>query len=355
MSNAVIPANITIPAHVANRLTKSSSSTVLGTAISGGINVSGAPRISIRGGRFRIVEEGSESVLPDLYLNVVIVGANPRLSKIFYEKQYSPDSEPSVPDCYSFDGLRPHVGVPSPQNDICAGCPQNAWGSRTTPQGVAIKACADQKRLAVVAAGGAQLDDTIYLVQIPPASLKNLNAYQRDLSRRGIPPEVVITKLGFDTDASHPKLTFEFGGFMTEEQQGRADTLFGSPAVVEVTGEADVPVGAIPAQPAALPTPAAPVQLAALTPAPAVVIKPAAPKAAPAAPSKFGSGGGAPSQSYTAPMPPNVEQARPAARPSQAVPPRAQPAQTAPATSELGTLEEEVAKLLNSMPADDAA
>lgn len=236
MANQLVPARIQIPAHLANRLSQPSS---LNSSIAGGMSQGTAlPRISIKAGRFRIVEDGHEMVMPSLSLSVIIVGANPHLSKTWYEATYNPDSEPAMPDCFSLDGIRPTSDSKKQQSDQCANCGQNVWGSKITPQGQKVKACADKKRLAVVSA-----DDPggpIYLLEVTPAALKNLNSYHKELSMRGIPAEIVVTKVGFDSNASFPKLTFEFQDFITEETQGIVDELFGSPQVIEVTGEASV-------------------------------------------------------------------------------------------------------------------
>ena len=232
MSN-IVPSNIQIPAHLAKVVGQPSA---LSAALAGGL-AGGAeyPRISIKGARFRIVEGGTETVLEDTKLSVVIVGANPRLSKTYYAKQWTPDSEPVSPDCYSLDGIRPAADSTGPQNDTCASCPMNAWGSKVTPMGQQIKACADQKRLAVVASN----DPTgpVYLLQVTPAALKGLGSYQKELSMRGIPVEAVKTVVTFDTDASFPKLMFKFGGFLDAEEYEAVEELFGSDKVMEVTGE----------------------------------------------------------------------------------------------------------------------
>lgn len=232
MSN-LIPTNIQVPAHLAKRVGQPSA---LAQSMSGGIGGGEAiPRISLKGARFRIKDGDAETVLPNTHLDVVIVGANPRLSKTWYAKTWTPDAEPAAPDCFSLDGVRPSADSTDPQNELCATCPHNAWGSKVTPMGQKIKACADQKRLAVVAA-----DDPsgpIYLLQVTPAALKGLNQYQKELSMRGIAPEIVKTRISFDTDASFPKLLFGFGGFLDEPTMEAVDSLFGSPEVKAITGE----------------------------------------------------------------------------------------------------------------------
>ena len=235
MSN-IVPSDLQVPAHLAGKMGVPS---VLAQSLVGGLPTSdGFPRISIKGSRFRIVDGGTETLLDSTKLDIIVVGANPRLSKTWYEKPWTPDAEPSAPDCFSLDGVGPHIDSTKPQNDLCASCPQNAWGSKITPQGQQVKACADQKRLAVVAA-----DDptgSVYLLQVTPGALKGLNSYQKELSTRGIPPEIVKTTISFDTDASYPKLKFSFGGFIDEAAQEAVDKLFGIDAVLTITGEKEI-------------------------------------------------------------------------------------------------------------------
>ena len=244
MSN-IVPTNIQVPAHLAAKVGQPSA---LSQSISSGISQGQAfPRISIKGSRFRIVEDGTETVLDTTSLDVVIVGANPKLSKTFYAKAWDKDAEPTAPDCYSLDGTKPHPESESPQNDLCAQCPHNAWGSKIGPQGQQLKACTDQKRLAIVAADDP--DGPVYLLQVTPAALKGLNAYHKELSMRGIPAEIVKTKIGFDTDASFPKLKFGFGGFLDEDTYATVEPLFGADNVLEITGEKQPEVAPAPTQP----------------------------------------------------------------------------------------------------------
>lgn len=229
----LIPAAAQLPDHIKARLGQQSS---LGHAISEGLRGSSIPRLSIKAARFRLIEGGSEMVLKTHELEVIIVGANPGISKVWYGKQWSQDDEPAKPDCYSLDGIRPAIDATNVQNDLCASCKQNAWGSRINPQtGVKTKACQDKKRLAVVSA--ADPTGTIYSLQVTSTALKDLYKYQKELAVRGIPAEVVVTKLSFDPNASYPKLEFGFSRFVDADMQQEVDSLFGSNEVMEVTGE----------------------------------------------------------------------------------------------------------------------
>jgi hypothetical protein len=326
MSN-IVPTNIQIPAHLAKFMGQPSA---LSAALAGGL-AGGAeyPRISIKGSRFRIIEGGAENVLEDTKLSVVIVGANPRLSKTFYAKQWTPDSEPSSPDCYSLDGVRPHPESTAPQNDLCASCPMNAWGSKVTPMGQQIKACADQKRLAVVASN--DTTGPIYLLQITPAALKGLGAYQKELQMRGIPVEAVKTVVTFDTDASFPKLMFKFGGFLDETEYNEIEGLFGSDKVLEITGEKEVA-----AAPAAEPKPKAATKVvvkAKPEPEPEV-------EEAPAPKRGFGAKATV------------VEEEEPAPKPKAAAP-KAAPKPAVKVEPKGGSLADEIAALMEDMDEDD--
>lgn len=328
MSN-IVPVNIQVPAHLAARV---GSPSALGAALTGGLSAGQSfPRISIKGSRFRIKEGDTETVLDSTTLDVVIVGANPRLSKTWYAKTWTPDSEPSSPDCFSLDGIGPDPESADPQNDLCASCPQNAWGSKVTPMGQQIKACSDNKRLAVVAA-----DDPsgpVYLLSVTPAALKGLNQYQKELSVRGIPPEIVKTRIGFDTDASFPKLKFGFGGFLDADTQEVVDGLFGSDQIKEITGETA-------RQPVEVPRVAAPKQVVrAVPPAPAPA--PVVAEPPPAAPKRgFGA--------KTAAAPAPVVTPAPAPKPAAKAAPAPAPAAAASA------LADEIAALIGEVDADDA-
>ena len=215
-------------------------------------------------------------MLDSTTIDVVIVGSNPRLSKTWYAKAWDKDSEPTAPDCFSLDGVSPDPQSTSPQSDLCASCPQNAWGSKVTPTGQQIKACADKKRLAVVSADDAT--GPVYLLEVTPAALKGLNQYQKELVMRGIAPEIVTTRVSFDTDASFPKLKFGFGGFNEVDVQEAVNPLFGADSIREITGEQA-------RQPVVVPQITAPKQVAPKPvveveeePAPAPVAEPATPK-----------------------------------------------------------------------------
>jgi hypothetical protein len=176
----------------------------------------------------------------------------------------------------------------------------------------------------------------VYLLSVTPAALKGLNQYQKELSVRGIPPEIVKTKVSFDTDASFPKLKFGFGGFLDADTQQTVDELFGSEQVKEITGETV-------RQPVAVPQIARPAAAAPVAPKPAV--KAAAPVEEPApAP--------APEQAAT------PKRGFGASKPAAAAAPAAKPAAKAAApvveAQSATSLADEIAALVGEVGADDA-
>lgn len=329
MSN-IVSLDAKVPAHIANRIGKPSA---LAEKLVGGITTGETwPRISIKGGRFRIKEGDAETVLQSTTIDVVIVGSNPRLSKTYYAKAWDPSAEPTAPDCSSMDGVRPDASVAEPQNDICATCPHNAWGSKKGPQGQDLKACSDSKRIAVVSA-----DDPsgpIYLMLVTPAALKDLNQYQKDLSHRGIAPELVRTRIGFDTNASFPKIKFGFGGWLTEDEIAAVDEVLDNPTIPEMTGEK------VKSTPAQVEAPAKPKpQLVKAKPEPVQEEEaPAEETPAPAPKRGFGAA---------------KAEAAPAAAPKAAAPKAAPKAVKAPPVAD-ASLEDEIAAMLETSPNDDA-
>lgn len=238
--NDLVTTNIQLPAHLANRIGGPSA---LSEAMTAGASA-GFPRISIRGGRFRI-REGKEEKVLGTTLSAVIVGANPNTTKLFYKGSYDPKAEDNKPDCYSLDGVRPADDAEDPQAQLCATCDQNQWGSKLTESGGKMKACADQKRLAIISADDKSAEPVVYAFTVPPSSLGNFRNYAKLLESKGFPPELCVTKITFDETTSHPKPQFEFAGFVSEDMVPIIDGLVVNPFIKEVTGETPIKLTAI--------------------------------------------------------------------------------------------------------------
>ena len=208
----------------------------LGAGITSGFAV-----VSMRGKVWRIKHRGDERPLvnergePLPSLEVVIVKGADAISKIFYEHGYAEGST-APPDCWSTDGRLPDPAAPALKagktGPTCAGCWANAWGSRiNNTSGSKGKACADSKRLAIVAAGNVRNEayGGPMLFRVPPASLGNLKAYSDLLNQMGLVPYAVKTKLSFDLNAEYQLVKFEPVGYLNEDDFAIVEEMRSSP------------------------------------------------------------------------------------------------------------------------------
>lgn len=216
-----------VPAHIAARIAarqQAGKRSALVEALSGAPQ---PPRISIKASRFRLVENDVETVVgPEL--DVVIVGANPKVSKVFFANEYDPDADNLRPDCASADGMHPDADVDSPVCDSCAKCPNNVLGSKINKSGAKSKLCSDVRYLAVVPAAD---PSKVYALNVSVTAMKPLRQYVQGLANYGIAPEEVVTKLGFDDNASYPLLTFTQGRFLPEKALDAIDDITTGEAV----------------------------------------------------------------------------------------------------------------------------
>ncbi len=239
MSNMIANVPAHIAARIAARQQAGTKSSVASAIVNDGVSI---PRISIRAGRYRLNEEGVETTV-GVTLDTIIVGANPRVSKVFYAKAFDASAENVRPDCWSNDGLKADASIDAPVHTGCADCPNNVLGSKILPSGAKSKMCADQRHLAVVAAA----DPTkVYSLTVPVSGMKALREYFKELGNYGIGPEEVVTELGFDDAASFPKITFKQKGYVPEKAIGRVDNLLASDPVKVATRQM-APTAAAPA------------------------------------------------------------------------------------------------------------
>jgi len=261
---------INVPAHIAARIAaRQAAGNAKSDAMKAILGEGAAfPKISIRAGRYRLVEDGVETPV-GITLDAIIVGVNPRTSKVFYAKAYDQAADNVRPDCFSNDGLKPDASVTAPVANGCANCANNVLGSKVLPSGAKSKLCSDQRHIAVIAAAD---PNKVYGMTVPVSGMKALREYFKELDNFGMNPEETITELGFDDTASYPKITFTRKGFVPEKHITSIDAI--------VAGD-DVKVAVRlmapnPSTKAAIAAPAANAALAAPTPA-AAAPAPAAP------------------------------------------------------------------------------
>lgn len=233
MSNAVVPFEAQLPAHLQAMQDISSDDLISGA---GG----GFPIISIKGKVFHQVRGGERTLItragtddePAAAIEVVVLRANPALSKTYYTGGYTDGAE-DKPTCYSNDGIAPAQDAQEPQAQKCATCPHNQWGSKISENGSKVKACSDFRRLAV--APIAQLNDPM-LLRVPAASLKALKEYGDVLKKRGVKYPSVLTKIGMDFSVAHPQLTFKPVAFLNEAQANQVVEMIKSDLVGQIIG-----------------------------------------------------------------------------------------------------------------------
>ena len=242
MSNVTLFSSSNVPAFARNNELSDTAKALTG----GGSGVS-TKRISINGGVFRLVAGGKEvASIDDRHLDVVIVRAAPKVSRIFYAGSYDADKIVR-PDCWSNDGEKPDASIKEPQNRTCMGCPQNEAGSGMGNS----RACRFQQRLAVVLAN--DMDGDVLQLTLPATSVfgkedgdkRPLQAFARFLAAQNPPvnPEQIVTRMKFDTKAESPKLFFAPVRWLTDDEYptvvSQGDSEDAKKAIVMTVAQAD--------------------------------------------------------------------------------------------------------------------
>jgi len=214
--NAIVQFNPTqAPAFA---VAKAGERSELAKALAGGGNF--GRRISIKGGTFRLIDAGKEVArIEERYLDIVLVKAAPKVSRVFYEGKWDPDNM-VPPTCWSQNGDVPSDESAEKQATRCAECPQNISGSG---QGQS-RACRYQQRLAVVLANDQEGD--VLQLALPATSIfgkaegdqRPLQEYARHLDVNKIAPDMVVTRMKFNTDEEFPKVFFKPMRWLTDDE-----------------------------------------------------------------------------------------------------------------------------------------
>jgi hypothetical protein len=155
-------------------------------------------------------------------LDVIVVKAAPKVSRIFYAGSYDKDAAAAAPDCTSADGEKPDAGVKNKQSASCSMCANNIAGSGNGQS----RACRYQQRLAVVLANNPEGD--VLQVTLPATSIfgkeegekRPLQAYARYMAAQTPPVnlDAIVTRMKFDTKAESPKLIFAPVRWLTDSE-----------------------------------------------------------------------------------------------------------------------------------------
>lgn len=229
MSQAIVAFNPKqLPAFAKKRTTPSALSKALAGSGGGGY----PHKLSIKGGVFRLLAAGKEiASIEERYLDVVFIGASEKVGRIYYGAKFS-ETETAAPKCQSTDGVKPDANVPEKQSETCANCPMNIKGSGDGD----TKACRYWQRVALGLAN--DLDGNILQLTVPSKSIFGkeeggnfpLQAYARWLDAQGIDPDIVVTRIRFDTRESAPKLFFRVERYLTDDEFASVEKLAASPA-----------------------------------------------------------------------------------------------------------------------------
>lgn len=151
-------------------------------------------------------------------IDVVIV--DNILDYVYYDRPYK-EGENASPACYAL-GRDEEEMVWAEDSPLYAGesvadHELNEWGS--DPQGGNGKACANRRRLAIMAHDGEVQDDELLMVRVSPTGLKKFNAYVKSVvTKMQVPLYAVVTRLAFDPNQSYPTLTFECIGRLEDDE-----------------------------------------------------------------------------------------------------------------------------------------
>jgi len=208
------------------------------------------PRITIRGNRFTLVDAaGGKRPVDTLHLDTCIVDLSDGFSKQYYEFVFE-DGSDDPPTCFSINGIVPSPEAQSPQARTCAECEKNRRGSAVSKlTGAKIKACRDEKLLAVLVMGA---PDMLFQLKVTPGSFKNWGAYYERCKTQGVDFNVLITRIAFEAD-KNGVLTFTPVNFIDTPTADIRDKAWAAKATDALVGRGGV----------ALPAPAAPAMISA--------------------------------------------------------------------------------------------
>lgn len=143
-------------------------------------------------------------------INVIVIAALQKVSRVFYAGNYDPNAKPTLPDCWSNLGNTPESAASNKQASSCVACPQNVQGSGQNGG----KACRYQRRIAILLAGDSTGE--VYQFNIPAKSLFGkgtgnvhpFESYVKYLAANNESLDGVITNISYDINADSMELLF---------------------------------------------------------------------------------------------------------------------------------------------------
>ncbi len=213
-----------------------------------GIGSSMPPHISIQGNSFTLIDAAGNEQNEGGVIEVCIADVSDVTCKRYYgDKKWTPDSK-DPPVCWSSNGLGPSRDSTTPQNSICATCPKNERGSAVSAvSGAAIKACRDEKWLALILP---KYPTMIFQLVLTPGSFKNWRDFLKPFETHGVDISDAVVRIQFE-----PKVTgvLQFAAATTPQGgaiwidegvfKAREGALLGK-ATDGLVGRNDVPIAA---------------------------------------------------------------------------------------------------------------
>jgi hypothetical protein len=198
----------------------------------------GVKRIVPKNGIFRKVVGGEDMGKVKGNINAIIVNASPKVGRIFYAKQWTPDAEPTAPDCFSNDGNAPDAGSANPQSDRCDSCQQNIKGSGMGNS----KACRYSQRIAMVLEEdfGTSLEGEIYQMNLASKSLfgdstgdntHTFGNYTKYLANNGKSLDYVVTTISFNEENDNQSVLFTPSRFVNKSEYAVTSVVAAKPEV----------------------------------------------------------------------------------------------------------------------------
>lgn len=187
---------------------------------------SGIKRIVPKNGTFKLMVSGEEMGKIKGDISAIVINASPDVGRIFYAKAWSPDAEPTAPDCFSNDGRTPDAKALNPQHHNCNDCPQNVKGSG---QGQS-KACRYSRRLALMLEQdfGTNLEGEVYQMNLASKSLFGDNVgdtmtfenYKNYLSSNGKSIDYMVTRISFNESNDNQSVLFNATRYINRNEHG---------------------------------------------------------------------------------------------------------------------------------------
>lgn len=224
-----------LPAHLQGRQQRQ----LVDNALAG---MSGAlpPHISIGNNRFTLVDAaGGKRPIETMHLDCCIIDVADTLAKMFFEFDYEPGAD-DPPTCWSPNAIAPSRESVKMQARTCAECPQNVRGSETSKiSGKPIKACRDEKWLAVVVPGV----DLIFQLKITPGSFKAWKGYVERCKSQGVDMSLLTTRIAFDTEGGKTGvLTFAPHNWIDAPMADMRDKAWAGKATDALVGRGEQPL-----------------------------------------------------------------------------------------------------------------